>query len=510
MFLILTWSLGKRWILGSLLILFVLSFSLTYWGAYNHPTATFYLLPTRGWELLLGVFVGFYFNAKNSHSFSNKSNQVFSIFGLILIFYSIFSYNYQILPQSLFILIPTLGTALLIIFVNKDTFVYHILSNRLMVSIGLISYSAYLWQQPLFVFAKYRMFSKPSEYLMVILCVAIFPLAYFSWRFVEKPFRQKNLISRNFIFLFSVIVATLFIGLGFYGHFTNGFEKRVSIPQSVKESFRGSDRATACFARSKVHLRDDWLCDLGDEKTNHSFFVLGDSHAWSLFESMSTASKKEGKRGYFTGADGCTPFLGIYALRSDQNEKNCYELNNRTFNFIKKNNNITKLFLIARWTYYTEQWNTDHSYISLKINGKPSLEESRKAFISGLKETVAAYLSIGVEVVIVFEVPLQLNDPQKIFTYAYLYKGTEDDILNTLRNLSLSVEQNNLQQRYVLNLFSPYVSEGRIVLLNLNDLFCFDGKCLIGDTDYSFYYDDDHLSVKGSEFVIQSLRNVFK
>ncbi len=59
-FIILTWRLGIKWILIILSFIFILSLGAAQWGAYKIPSANFYLLPTRGWELLICVFIAFY------------------------------------------------------------------------------------------------------------------------------------------------------------------------------------------------------------------------------------------------------------------------------------------------------------------------------------------------------------------------------------------------------------------------------------------------------------------
>ena len=121
---------------------------------------------------------------------------------MALIMYSIFFYNKTTPVPSLYILVPTVGTLLIIVFAHSGTLANIFLSNRIFIWIGLISYSAYLWHQPLFAFIKYLSFDDhPSAPIMALLCFLVMPLAYLSWRFVEKPFRNKNFIKRKYIFI---------------------------------------------------------------------------------------------------------------------------------------------------------------------------------------------------------------------------------------------------------------------------------------------------------------------
>ena len=91
-FLILTWRLGVKWILILLMIVFLMSLSLAQWGAYNNPFAAFFLLPTRGWELLIGVFIAFYLKYF-THLKSQPVNQFLSLLGFCMITYSIIAFG---------------------------------------------------------------------------------------------------------------------------------------------------------------------------------------------------------------------------------------------------------------------------------------------------------------------------------------------------------------------------------------------------------------------------------
>src|SRR5690606_8345331 len=98
-------------------------------------------------------------------------------------------------------LAPVLGTCLIILFCTPDTPLTKLLGCRLFVAIGLISYSAYLWHQPVFVLLHHRLNGDFSLVVKVALILLTFILAYISWRFVEQPFRNKKRIGRNAIFV---------------------------------------------------------------------------------------------------------------------------------------------------------------------------------------------------------------------------------------------------------------------------------------------------------------------
>jgi peptidoglycan/LPS O-acetylase OafA/YrhL len=80
----------------------------------------------------------------------------------------------------------------------------------LLVGIGLISYSAYLWQQPLFSFARYSSIQEPSKITYLLLILLALLLAFLTWKFVETPFRNRNIISRMQILCFGLLASLFF------------------------------------------------------------------------------------------------------------------------------------------------------------------------------------------------------------------------------------------------------------------------------------------------------------
>lgn len=128
-----------------------------------------------------------------------------ALIGLTAIIFSIFAYNETTPFPSLYTLVPVLGVMLLILFANKQTLVAKLLSTKAFVWIGLISYSVYLWHQPLFAFAKLEMLTEPTANLLLALSLVSIVIGYLSWRYVEKPFRKNGALSRKSIFVLSII-----------------------------------------------------------------------------------------------------------------------------------------------------------------------------------------------------------------------------------------------------------------------------------------------------------------
>ena len=155
--LIFFFKFGKKTFIIFLIISAIISLALAQWAGnlkftypyfekeflfFNQSSLTNFFLPIgRIWELIIGILIAFYIK-KNGQP--NRFNEILTLFGLILIFYSVFTFTPETNYPSFHTLLPTIGTGLLILFMNSKTFIHKIFSQKLLVFIGLISYSAYL------------------------------------------------------------------------------------------------------------------------------------------------------------------------------------------------------------------------------------------------------------------------------------------------------------------------------------------------------------------------------
>tara|TARA_B100001057_G_scaffold485632_1_gene565599 strand:+ start:5641 stop:6657 length:1017 start_codon:yes stop_codon:yes gene_type:complete len=157
-----TFRYFKKYLIYVLLFGFVLSLVLAEWTSRNYPSASFYFLHTRMWELLVGSILA-YFEITFGHRSKNQIlNLILPSVGVLLIVHFILFFHDKILHPSLFTICPVIGVSLIIWFSNKDELITKILSTKLFVGIGLISYSLYLWHYPIFAFARITSFFENS------------------------------------------------------------------------------------------------------------------------------------------------------------------------------------------------------------------------------------------------------------------------------------------------------------------------------------------------------------
>ena len=336
-FLILVWKFGKNKVFWIIILLASISLLLSEWGWRNQSRANFYLAPTRAWEIFAGSLCAFLIK-KNKF----KSNNFLSFVGLILIVLSIFVYDEKTPFPSIYALIPVSGTVILILYSNKDTYVSKFLSKKLLVYIGLLSYSAYLWHQPIFAFLRIYLNKKPDLLVILLLILISFFVAFLSWRFIEKPFRDKNKIKKKTFIVISLIAFLFLITIGFIGSITNGFQQQmVNYKYSNnKKIYKSVFESTNYNMYNKMYFNDCnfWIKNTKNinkkkfencyNKFGKTTILLGDSHAMNLYNVA-------GKSRHFNFLIG----VSQGACRPHNNHKFCHY--NEFENFL--NNNASKI-----------------------------------------------------------------------------------------------------------------------------------------------------------------------
>lgn len=204
--LIFIYKLNKLLIIYVLQVFFILSLLLFFWLSVKAPNVGFYFTFSRIWELCIGGIVA-YLIINNRFNLTKLFNDILSLFGLSLILCCFFFLNYY--SKTLLILLSTVGSCLIIIFANKKSLVGKFLSNKIFVIIGVISYSLYLWHFTIIAFAK-NYYGEINLQLKFLIIIFSFFLSIFSYKFIEKPFRNFSLVTtQNFYKL--IIWATLFL-----------------------------------------------------------------------------------------------------------------------------------------------------------------------------------------------------------------------------------------------------------------------------------------------------------
>jgi hypothetical protein len=307
------------------------------------------------------------------------------LFGLVLIINSIVFLDDRNIPPfpNIHTLIPTCGATLIIIFGEKDTFVGYILSSHLLRWIGLISYSAYLWHQPLLVFNRLRSNHKLQISTIMKILSAIFSLSFLSYFFIEQPFRNKERFSRNKIFTIAGVAALVILMIALV--LTKTAIYRSSLSNNENDTYLsdlrdyGNERYTVgyfnAFLKTKETFSNTTLT------LNRRIALVGDSFMKDFYNMII-----EGK--YLTNYEFCAYYVSwlcqIYFGSEDrmpfiepQHRPGCTNANDIKYALpLIRQANI--VIIASNW----KEWSSQRLSTTLKLL---NLTKSQRLFVMGAK-----------------------------------------------------------------------------------------------------------------------------
>jgi peptidoglycan/LPS O-acetylase OafA/YrhL len=453
--LLLGWRFGRQRLFWSITAFSVLSLLLSEWGWRNMPSANFYLAPTRAWELLAGSICAFLTVGKEQ-----RSSNLLSAVGLLLIVFSIFAYTAETPFPSLYALVPVVGTALVILFAARGTWTATLLSTRALVGIGMISYSAYLWHQPLFAFARLRSLTEPSFGLMIVLCASALLLAWGTWRYVEQPFRKRPnplLPTRRSVFVTSAVVGAAFVVIGLTGHFGRGFEWRLNDTelQLYRTALPSPKRGECHFGRDSAFAADE-SCEYFHK--NADVAVYGNSHGVELAYGIAEQLRDSGRSVIHFTISGCA------AGFERETEAYCEDFFTSRRDYLLASETIKAVVL----TFRAE-------------NGGDSAARSIIGLANFLDES-------GKKVVLVLQAPILHSDIS-----AYIGNAFVTDRTNIAALSRRDWKDVNSSMYEALAGLNPGVR-----IFDMADAFCDAEDCYAVRGNAALYFDDNHMSIFGA------------
>ncbi|NBC97078.1 MAG: acyltransferase family protein [Deinococcus-Thermus bacterium] len=270
----------------------VLSFIASLWAVANYPSAAFYLLPFRAWELGVGALLAFHAVPKIGDP---RLREIAGIVGLALVAYAVVAFDSTTPFPGAAALLPCLGAALLIHAGSSGgCAASRLLALPPLVAVGLISYSLYLWHWPVFVLQSLYLMREPTAWEGAAAIAFAVAMSVLSWRYVEQPFRRRRIAAgRAPIFVTATTSIVAGLVLGGILHLSGGMPSRLA-PEARELAHVGPFTGVAaddCFAPPAAAVRAGELCRVG-AAGEPSFLIWGDSHA----RAMGTAIDEAGGR----------------------------------------------------------------------------------------------------------------------------------------------------------------------------------------------------------------------
>ncbi|MBM9595169.1 acyltransferase [Rhodobacteraceae bacterium MCCB 386] len=304
------WRLGRRWIWGVTAALGVASLALAGWGARAHPEAAFYLMPTRAWELLAGAGCAY---AAIRHGGTWRSPAL-ALTGLLLLVASMLLFEEGMPHPSFLTIVPVAATCLVILCATPETGAGRLLASRPFVWTGLVSYSAYLWHQPVLAFARIWYGHAPPAPVMAGLVLLTLGLAWLSWRFVEQPFRAGRgglVLTRARLFSGAAVAGAAVLAVGGVIAAGQGFPDRFG-PGDLRAAYlataASSPKRLDCHAVNSESRSPKNACTYFGADVRIA--VLGDSHATELAYAIARLKQPDGIGIRHYTFSACAPSFG--------------------------------------------------------------------------------------------------------------------------------------------------------------------------------------------------------
>lgn len=472
-------GLGRRLSVTVLIALGLASLALAQYVTKTAPLFGFYMLPTRIWEFALGSLAAFVVVGRGAAlgAGARMLAEVSGLAGLAMIVFSVLMFTKELPYPSVWTGIPTLGTALVIVFSTGETIVGRLLSWRPLVLIGLISYSTYLWHQPVFAFARIRSLDPLPVMVLWLLVAVSLLLGYLTWRFIEPIWRVRLDVRKRSFFVALAIAAALLLVFGMQTRKTYGMPWRFT--QLPKEYFNRSWIALKMIGlnQQKCYTDDMEPCPMAEfPDATRNVLLLGDSHSGDFGQPFTKYLETRHESGSMFAVPGCA-FL---PMQSPGPESQC-----------------AKARELAMSLADTHKFDTYILVTNLLDHTNRTSPEIRREQIASFEAFVNRLLDSGAEVEF-FEPRMSLvQDPKKAMAL-----GMSDRIRRLDFRSDNTADWQEAWARLAQNpRFRRFSQDQALLAAGCGSFDCFNGHARNG---YPLYRDVNHLTDLGASTVFDA------
>lgn len=480
--------------------------------------ANFYLLPSRIFELLFGSLLSYLqLNNKMQDYKSYKIlDRVCPSLGIILIFYSFIFFDLDKISHPGFItLIPLVGVALIIWFSKKNEFVTKMLSNKNFVFFGLISYSLYLWHYPIFAYLRYVEVFNNYVWIKLLAITSTIVLSILSYYFIEKPFRNKNIISIKTLFVSILICLTILLSSSFYTFITQGIKNR--FPSIILDLNNIPNEFE--IPRKILKIKNAFR---GPEIGNT--ILIGDSHAFQLGDTLNKSLVKINYKLSILGFNSRFFYLQnfdkFFAGDLDtEHQVRVTEINN----FLKDHSNEVVIFNY-QWKYKLENYEKYFNLVNIENYSVDErnkyLLKKKKYLIENLKLTFNNILNQGNTIIFVYP-PAEMDfDPPRLINKEILKEGfsnkfvkkNKKDNNKKIKIFSVSYDDFKKETQEVFKILDSIVGP-KVYRVYPHKYLCNTfviNRCVANSTKHLFYSDYHHLTFQGRRYIVNDIMEIIQ
>lgn len=475
------WRWVPRLLLPAVIVAMLSSFGLGMFFTPLKPELSFYLLPTRAWELLIGAVLALVVHGR---IVQGAWLQIMGPLGLGLIAASVMLYGPLTQVPGWFALLPTLGAAAVILGgFAANAPVTKLLATAPMVWIGKISYPLYLVHWPIRIFLQEHLLEFTFGWRLLGFVLSFIAAAGIYY-LIEIPVRHGRIFVNKGQYI--GLIATLsiaMVGLSGLIQHRGGVPERFAPEVAEILAFRDDGPSLRQDCKRPAALKDA-ACALGDRTAPREVLVIGDSHARALSGAVDLWLKEQKRGGTLLFNPGCMPVLGAGRDRCRANA-------NRAITLAEQSPDIGEVVLISIWRQ------------GLPKGGKPfdgrwvPEEEVEQIFAARLAQTAEKLRAAGKQVTIV--------EP--------LFAATGDVPITLASNIAFNrdrpVDRPHAEHMKtfasVHKAIKNVLGEG-VRRLSVIDPFCQDGVCSAVVDGKPLFTDNNHIAFRHSPLIAAYLQ----
>jgi peptidoglycan/LPS O-acetylase OafA/YrhL len=477
----------------------ILSFALNIYTVQTDLTGAFYSPQTRFWELMFGAgFAWINLRGAASSGIKNRFFQnVLSVGGMVFILLAIWLTDREKSFPGWWALLPTIG-ALGIVAAGPEAWLNRkVISNRIFVWFGLISFPLYLWHWPLLSFGRILSGTVPSRSFRVVAVLISIALAWLTYRFVENPIRSRP-SHKGQIFFLTALMAVL-CGAGLHVYFHDGYPARSAnqLGQNSEQIVWSSDKNSAC-TDILGYKHEQLFCLLLGNPNNIEMAVLGDSTANALAPGLAGQMDLDNQGLINLGQGTCPPVRHLFATAkwggaSSHYAPGCPELMTQIYDYILKSNSI-KTVILSFYSMDILNWGLPES------KAAESLEERFSIFRQKLDDDMAELKASGKKVILIFDTPhLPVEGLACVERKFGMRSGQE---------CSVSVTEVDRKNPAIPLFRDAYMASEIACIFSVADKIAKDGIIHMQDSaGILMFRDDHHLSYHGSDLIAKRIFN---
>ena len=468
--LLITFKFIRKYLIYVLIIGFIISLGLAEWTSRNYPSASFYFLHARIWELIAGSILAYFEIIKGHRSKNQLLNLILPTIGLLLIGYSIIFFDDNIFHPSFYTLFPIIGVCLIIWFSNKDELITKILSTKLFVGVGLISYSLYLWHYPIFAFARTTHVFKDNFIKELSAGLIILFLSILTYYLFERPARNKKNKFKVILSIITISISVLII-FNFTTIKKNGYKNRFYFSK-----FYSLDRLS--YVKDSKNFEIDYNYDNYDNRKN--VLIVGNSHAEDVLNILSKTNLKN--KIYFN--------LTSPKVRKDDYN---YQISYLHDYFVEKKAIID--FYDGNFFDHLEKQYENSDLIIFSTQYQSNDLKILDNLIKKIKKDKKK--------IIIFDNALEQTTNRFNRLDYYIYKHKKFPEKNTLKNIEEKMFKDLKNKKDINKKINLIAKRNNIFLVKREKIFCnFEEKRCPSVTEegYKIYYDYGHITDKGADF----------